>query len=223
MKKAFLSILLASATSAGAATLTIDNFSESQNVGRMSGSSFPDPSVQTLANGAVRELIIGGYSSSMVNLSVGSAWVSSSSSERYTIGIDYTFETPLNLLLEGADKTNITLNLHFVTSVSSSVLVTFTDSNYLNAYWSFDTMGASSGLRSSSLNSISSTFDWSAVNGIDISYSTQNGGNVILGQDNLGFRVESVPSVPEPSTHGMLLGGLALVAVTIRRRKKFNA
>jgi hypothetical protein len=215
---------------ANAETLTIDNFTEYQSVGRMYGSSYPDPSVLTLSNGAVRELTIGGYSSSMANLSVNGGWVSSSSGANYIIGIDYTYGTPLNLLLGGVDKADINLSLYFATSVTQTlqnssvdVFVTFTDSNYSNAYWSFGSVGTTSGLRSTSLNSISSTFNWSSVSEIDVSYTIQGGVSVTLGQDNLGFRADTVPSVPEPSTYGMMLGGLALVAAAVRRRNKSKA
>ena len=206
---------------AHAQTLTIDNFTESQSVGRMSGSSFPDPSVLSLANGANRELKIGGFTSSMVNLSVSGGWVSASSSDRYTIEIDYTFGTPLNLLVGGVDRANTNLNLHFASNVSSSVDVniTFTDSSFASAYWSFGLLGPSSGLRSSSLNSISSTFNWSDVKSIDITYNANSDGNVTLGQDNLGFRAIAVSAVPEPSTYGLMLGGLALAFAALRRRR----
>jgi hypothetical protein len=157
----------------------------------------------------------------MINLSVSGGWVSASSSDRYSIEIDYTFGTPLNLLVGGVDRANTNLNLYFASNVSSSVDVniTFTNSSFASAYWSFGLLGPSSGLRSNSLNSISSTFNWSDVKSIDITYNANSGGNVTLGQDNLGFRAVAAPAVPEPSTYGLMLGGLALAFAALRRRK----
>ncbi len=225
LKKYFLVVgtgLLAAA--ANASTLTIDSFMDYDNTVAGPGSTTPAYGNGTaLPGGIQRELSIHGFPSAIVSLGVNGGWVtstsfnpstgSSTSTSNRQLKINYSASTPLNLLLGGASATEMIMRLHIETTPSMDGYVGFSSSND-HAYWSFSRGSNSSGLISSSLGSIDSTFNWGSVDNISINYSALEGGSVTLGKDNLGFRVVSVP---EPSTCALF--GLGAFLVLAYRRK----
>jgi hypothetical protein len=107
------------------------------------------------------------------------------------------------------------MSLHYETIPSLDVSFQFTSSSGSSAFWSLSRGSNSSGLISSSLRSINSTFNWGSVNNIQINISALQGGGITLGKDNLGLRVAAVP---EPSAVSLLAIGLGGLAVMRRRR-----
>ena len=225
LKKIFLLVGTGLLTvAANASTLTIDNFMQYDRAVKSSGSSMP-ASGATLPGGIQRQLSIEGFPAGIVDLTASGGWLTSTSYNPSTgsstdtsyrqLRINYSATTPLNLLLGGASAADMIMSLHYETIPSLDVSFQFTSSSGSSAFWSLSRGSNSSGLISSSLRSINSTFNWGSVNNIQINISALQGGGITLGKDNLGLRVAAVP---EPSALSLLAVGLGGLAIFRRRR-----
>jgi len=225
LKKIFLLVGTGLLTvAANASILTIDNFMQYDRAVRGPGSSMP-ASGATLPGGIQRQLSIEGFPAGIVDLTASGGWLTSTSYNPSTgsstdtsyrqLRIDYSATTPLNLLLGGASAADMIMSLHYETIPSLDVSFQFTSSSGSSAFWSLSRGSNSSGLITSSLRSINSTFNWGSVNNIQINISALQGGGITLGKDNLGLRVAAVP---EPSAFSLLAIGLGGLAMMRRRR-----
>jgi hypothetical protein len=211
VKHAILPVLLAAANCA-AATVYVDDFSVAgyNNSGTIAISSTLNRTMWTQTNAT-----FGIY----VNFA---AAASAGTTGNFTV--QYEPRSPYNsfsLIPSGGD-TAATTNLVMMISSNQATTLTnrFFDSNEMNATW---TVNVTTGLHiySIGLSQISSTLDWSSITTGEIKFHLDAGGN-------LGFPGEAswsavgtyAPPVPEPSTYGLALGGLALVGAAIRRRRK---
>ena len=227
LKKIFLLVGTGLLTvAANASTLTIDNFMQYDRAVAGPGSSTPAyGNGATLPGGIQRELSIEGFPAGIVDLTASGGRLTSTSynpsngsstdTSYRQLRINYSATTPLNLLLGGASAADMIMSLHYETIPSLDVSFQFTSSSGSSAFWSLSRGSNSSGLISSSLRSINSTFNWGSVNNIQINISALQGGGITLGKDNLGLRVAAVP---EPSALSLLAVGLGGLAMMRRRR-----
>ena len=227
LKKIFLLVGTGLLTvAANASTLTIDNFMQYDRAVAGPGSSTPAyGNGATLPGGIQRQLSVQNRQNDIVDITASGGQLSSftynpgtgSSNSEYTyriLRIDYSPSTPLNLLLGGASATDMIMSLHIQTRPSFSCDIAFFSGNDF-ASWNLYPGSNSSGLFSSSLGSIDSTFNWGSVDSISMNISTIPGGAITLGKDNLGLRVAAVP---EPSALSLLAVGLGGLAIFRRRR-----
>jgi autotransporter-associated beta strand protein len=109
----------------------------------------------------------------------------------------------------------VLINLSFNPSGYAST-VNWSDAFWLsNRSWQiFDVGGTTNGLSNISLG----TQDWLDAQGD--SFNTVLGGSFSLSQSGADIFLNYSAAIPEPSTYGLILGGLALAGAALRRRKK---
>jgi len=109
----------------------------------------------------------------------------------------------------------VLINLSFNPSGYAST-VNWSDTFWLsNRSWQlFDVGGTTNGLSNVSLG----TQDWLDAQGD--SFNTVLGGSFSLSQSGSDIFLNYSAAIPEPSTYGLILGGLALAGAALRRRRK---
>lgn len=224
LKKYFLVVGTGLLASANAATLTIDNFMQYDRAIAGPGTLSPVYGNGATLPGGIQRVLSVQNLHDIVTITTSGGQLSSytfhpstgSSNSEYTYRsheVEYTTSTPLNFLLGQMSVNEMFMSLHITTTPSFYCSISFYSGND-NASWNFNPGSNSSGLFSSSLGYIDSTFNWGSVDRISMSISTIPGGLISLGEDNLGFRVVSVP---EPST--CFIFGLGAFLVVAYRRK----
>lgn len=209
------------AATASAATVTLDSFTQSQSTTGFSNNN--GITSDTLANGTVRSISATPWAAGTVTLGISNGTLVANSGSAYSARVDYNFASSLSLLGGAASSADSSVGLHVSTTSSAPVVfsVWFFNNQYeASGFWQFSAAANSSALYSASLASIDAGFPWEAVDFIRIEFGTTASGSVTLGGDGLGFRAGTAPApVPEPSTYGIVLGGLALAGAVVRRRR----
>ncbi len=203
---------------ANAATVTIDNFSVTESI---TGYSYNNGlTSNTLADGTTRSVSVSPWSGGTATLGISNGTLVTNSAGGYNARIDYNFVNSISLLGGATSPADVNVGLYVATTSSIDVPFTvwfFNNQYEASAYWEFSAVANNAGLYTANLDAISAFFAWNEVDSIRIEYGTTAGASVSLGGDGQGFRATAVP---EASTYGLVLGGLALAVGVARRRRK---
>lgn len=137
-------------------------------------------------------------------------------------GVDFFFMNPsLTDIAPLNVGVNRTLQVNAQTlagnAATSFVVILFDNSasqKFASATFDLTSISGSSISTVSSLLTAQAGFDWSQVQGFTIT------GGITGGSQLLNLRMDGLAVIPEPSTYAMILGGLTLGVVVIRRRAK---
>ena len=218
-------VLLVAAASA--ATITIDDYTSASTVTASSlvgGATSGWSTYSLLPVGANRQIKTNTWSVGSSTLSVGSGTASVTNNVGYGADMEYYFASSTSLLPNGAAAGESTAAIHIANNAGNPLgfTVTFWNNAYeVYASWYIVVASNTTGLQSSLLTDISADFVWDQVDAITVSFGNNVAGSLILGGDGLGLRISTPTApVPEPSTYGLVLGGLALAVGVARRRRK---
>jgi hypothetical protein len=224
MRPALALLFLVSGASAG--TVLIDDFSLGLNLSATQGNN--GSSTQALPNGADRSTLLQALAGGTASLSIGSGTLATGNTTNpdsggmyytHSVSLIYQFYPGLNLLSDGlpASSTHLLLHIASASEANTNVIIRFDNLNAaLVKFHYFSVDPNSSALYSFNLASLDASFPWNEVDVFGIEYTSIAA--ITIGGDGAGLR--AVSAVPEPSTYGLALAGLALAAAVRGRRRK---